>query len=135
MNSARKPSYIMAADIVAQKNRLRIESCDHRAINNSISNRMLASKKLKNELGDALVVLVDAVMTEQKRPEGTNKRKGRRGRKKNGDDHLPSNTIQTQCHRCHGYLAYQNVCKTYATEGTKHIIVDFRYVNMAANGI
>jgi hypothetical protein len=54
------------------------------------------AKRLKDDVGGALVVVVDVVMANINRSEGiTNKRRGRCGRKKNGDDDLPSNKLQT----------------------------------------
>ncbi len=54
----------------------------------------------------------------------SNNRKGRSGRKRKADDTLPSNKLKTHCHGCQGYLAYQKICKVYATTSVKHVIVD-----------
>jgi hypothetical protein len=50
---------------------------------------------LIDEVGEATNVVVDVAMADINRSEGvTNKRRGRYGREKNGDDHLPSNKLQ-----------------------------------------
>ena len=87
---------------------------------------MHVAKKLGEEVGEAPIVVADVAMADDiNRSEGVpNKRRGRRGRKKNGDDHLPSNKLQTDWHGCRGFGAYQNACKTYAAAGAKHVYVD-----------
>jgi hypothetical protein len=87
-------SYIMAADSVAEKFRLRIEPCDRQTIKNSILNRVKVAKRLREEVGEDPIVVADAAMANINRSEGvTNKRRGRCGRKKNGDDHLDRKSV------------------------------------------
>jgi len=133
LNSGGVLSYIMAADSVAVKIRLRIEPCDRQTIKNSISNRVQAAKRLGDEVGEAPIVVVDVAMADINRSEGvTNKRKERCGRTKNGDGHLPSNKLQTYWHGCRGFIAYQNTCKTYASACAKHISSDSWYLHRAS---
>jgi hypothetical protein len=123
----------MAADSVAKKFRLLIEPCDRQTITNSISNRVQDAKRLREEVGVAPIVVADAAMVDINRSEGvTNKRRGRCGRKKNGDDHLPSNKLHTDWHGCRGFIAYRNICKTYATIGAKHVCVDLLSLHRAS---
>ena len=136
LHSDKPLSYIMAADRVAQKYRVRIEPCDRQTIKNSICNRVQAAKRLRDEIGATPSSPVGAALPNDKMPsQVSNKRKGRSGRKRNGDDHLPSNKLQPDCHGCRGHLAYQDVCKTYATEGAKHVNDDNWSLCRAANAM
>jgi hypothetical protein len=55
LNSAGVLSYIMAANSVARNFRLRIEPCDRQTIKKSISNRVQAAKRLRDEVGELLL--------------------------------------------------------------------------------
>jgi hypothetical protein len=70
LNSDGVLSYIMAACSLVEKFCLRIEPCDRQTIKKSLSNRVQAAKRLRNEVGEASIVVVHATMADISRSEG-----------------------------------------------------------------